>query len=210
MPAGASTLRGRTLAMKYRAVPPFGRTVYFYKMEMYFIALVAPEEINIQVLKWKHYMLERFECSVALKSPAHITIVSPFWMDPLLEKQLTISMDQFCLNQYHFPIRLKNFSCFKPRVIFVSPEKNDALQKIQKNAEDFFLAENKFPIKVNNRPFHPHVTIASRDLHKKAFLEAWTIFENKKYKAEWIVKDISLLKHNKKNWDVVHTSQLNK
>ncbi len=58
-----------------------------------------------------------------------------------------------------------------------------------------------------DRPFHPHLTIATRDLRKKAFYEAWEHFKKKEYAAEWITEGISLLRHNKKNWDVLFTSQ---
>ena len=198
-----------TLAMKHSTVPPVSGTVYFCIMEMYFIALVAPGAINTRILEWKHLMQERFKCSAALRSPAHITLIPPFWMNPLMEKELTETLDFFSANQKSFSLRLKNFSCFKPRVIFAVPEKNMKLEDLQKNTEDYLLSLHKFPVKAQNRAFFPHVTIATRDLHKKTFQEAWIIFENKKYEAEWDVKNISLLKHNKKNWDVVHTSQLN-
>ena len=49
-------------------------------MNMYFIALVASDEINQQVLKWKLMMKEKYKCEVALKSPAHITLIPPVWM----------------------------------------------------------------------------------------------------------------------------------
>jgi len=49
--------------------------------------------------------------------------------------------------------------------------------------------------------------LATRDLYKKAFQEAWEIFSKKKYEALWMVSGISLLRHNKKNWDVIFTSQ---
>jgi len=209
VPAEALAQGGLTLAMNHSTVPLISGTVYFYIMEMYFIALVAPEDINTQILKWKHLMQERFECNVALRSPAHITLVPPFWMDFRLENELTESLDHLSSNQKNFTIRLKDFSCFRPRVIFVASEKNVNLEELQKNAWDFLLSQSKFPLKAQSRAFHPHVSIASRDLHKKTFQEAWAIFENKKYEATWIVKNISLLKHNKKNWDVIHTSQLN-
>ena len=68
-------------------------------MNMYFIALVAPEDINKQVLKWKHWMKERYRCEVALRSPAHITLVPPFWMKPDLENKLARSITDFSLHQ---------------------------------------------------------------------------------------------------------------
>jgi len=37
--------------------------------------------------------------------------------------------------------------------------------------------------------------------------EAWENFKHKTYEATWRVNAISLLAHNKKNWDVIATSQ---
>ncbi len=176
-------------------------------MNMYFIALVAPEEIEQQVLKWKNFFKERYECSVALKSPAHITIIPPFWMKEHLENDLINSIREFSITKTKFKITLKNFAAFQPKVIFVDVVKNKMLNDLYQSLGDFIISQNKFPIKKEDQPFHPHVTLATRDLYKKAFQEAWEIFSKKKYEALWIVNGISLLGHNKKNWDVIFTSQ---
>jgi len=177
-------------------------------MNMYFIAIVAPEEINKEVLKWKNYFKDHFECTVALKSPAHITLIPPFWMNDDLGNDLVNSIRDFSIPKNKFEITLKNFSAFKPKVIFVDVAKSEVLNIFYQSFADYIFSENKYPIKKNDRPFHPHVTLATRDLFKKAFQEAWEIFSKKKYKATWNVNGISLLRHNKKNWDVIFTSQL--
>ena len=182
--------------------------VYFWAMEMYFIALVSPEEIDQQVIKWKNLMKEKFGCMAALRSPAHITLIPPFWMKAELENELIQSLDEFSKLQNRVLIQLKNFSSFKPGVVFVDVIKNEQLALLRTDLEDFLLRQEKFPFKKELRPFHPHITIATRDLYKKAFFEAWDIFQNKKYEAEWKAKGVSVLRHNKKNWDVIHTSQL--
>jgi len=176
-------------------------------MNMYFIAIVAPEEINQQVLKWKNFFKERYECSVALKSPTHITIIPPFWMNEELENDLINSIREFSITKNKFEIILKDFETFKPKVIFVDIVKSEILNGLYQSFADFIFTKNKIPIKKEDRPFHPHVTLATRDLYKKAFQEAWEIFSKKKYEALWIVSGISLLSHNKKNWDVIFTSQ---
>ena len=176
-------------------------------MNMYFIALVAPEEINEKLLKWKHFMKDRFGCTAALKSPAHITLVAPFWMQPELELDLQNSIHKFSVQQKSFAVQLHNFSAFKPRVIYVEVVKSTDIDFLQNSFTDYLLLQNNYPINTDNRPFHAHVTIATRDLHKKAFYEAWEIFSRKEYKAEWKIDSISLLRHNKKNWDVIFTSQ---
>ncbi|HVT86381.1 MAG TPA: 2'-5' RNA ligase family protein [Chitinophagaceae bacterium] len=178
-------------------------------MEMYFIALVAPEKINEEVLKWKLWMQEKFQCQAALKSPAHITLIPPFWMHPELETELLYSITEFSLTQHPFPIQLTNFSCFKPRVLYVDVEKNEALTDLKNNLESFLIQKEKFHFSKEDRSFHPHVTIATRDLRKKAFYEAWEHLKKIKYTVEWYANSISVLKHNKKNWDVLFTSQFN-
>jgi 2'-5' RNA ligase len=176
-------------------------------MNMYYIAIVAPEEINQQVLKWKNYFKDHFDCTVALKSPAHITLIPPFWMKEDLENDLVNSIKDFSITKNKFEIALKDFTAFKPKVIFVDVVKSEILTDFYQSFTDC-IDVNKFPIKKDDRPFHPHVTLATRDLHKKAFREAWEIFSKKKYEALWMVNGISLLRHNKKNWDVIFTSQL--
>ena len=62
---------------------------------MYFMAIVAPEEVNGTILKWKELIKERFGCVVALRSPAHITLIPPFWLDEKKEHQLKDGIGEF-------------------------------------------------------------------------------------------------------------------
>ncbi len=174
---------------------------------MYFIALVAPKEINEDVLKWKQLMKEQFGCAVALRSPAHITLIPPFWMEEILENKLQNEISYFSQNQIPFEIGLKNFAAFKPKVIYIDVVPNKILNILQQNFLQFLLKTKLFPVKTDERPYHPHVTIATRDLHKKAFHDAWQVFKEKKYETFWKADGISILRHNQKNWDVVFTSQ---
>ncbi|HEV8272391.1 MAG TPA: 2'-5' RNA ligase family protein [Chitinophagaceae bacterium] len=177
-------------------------------MNMYYIAIVAPEEVNKEVLKWKNYFKDHFECTVALKSPAHITLIPPFWMKDDLENELVSSIRNFSITKTKFKITLKNFAAYKPKVIFVDVAKSEVLNSFYQSFANYIFSENKFPIKKDDRPFHPHITLATKDLYKKAFQEAWEVFSKKKYEATWSANGISLLRHNKKNWDVIFTSQL--
>src|SRR5262245_33178023 len=113
--------------------------------KMYFIALVAPAEINRQVLAWKNFMKEHYGCMVALRSPAHITLIPPFWMEDSQEKELENAIDEFSITYSSFQIQLKNFSAFKPRVIYVSIEENENLQNLKPALENFLLSKNSFP-----------------------------------------------------------------
>ena len=94
-------------------------------MMMYFVALVLPEDLNQQVLKWKNYMHERYQCKVSLKSPAHITLVPPFWLDESKENVLLSDINKIAIEEKAFTVETKNFSAFKPRTIFIDVVKNE-------------------------------------------------------------------------------------
>ncbi|MCW3074526.1 MAG: hypothetical protein JWP69_1595 [Flaviaesturariibacter sp.] len=176
-------------------------------MEMYFVALVLPEELNQKVLQYKHWMLEHFGCKVGLKSPAHITLVPPFWMAPEKQSVLQNDLDELALSVSPFEISTNGFAAFKPRTIFIQPALTPALAALKRMADNLVTSHPEYGAKTDMRPFHPHITIATRDLSKGSFSEAWSHFETKKFGESWQTEGISLLRHNKKNWDVVHTSQ---
>ena len=71
---------------------------------MYFVAIVCPEQINEKVLQFKNWMKTRFDCTVALKSPAHITLVAPFWLENEKEAELIVSLMAFRSTTGHFDI----------------------------------------------------------------------------------------------------------
>ena len=176
-------------------------------MEMYFIAIVLPEELDSKILTYKEWMLEHYGCRVGLKSPAHITLVPPFWMQPQQEGWLLQNMDSISAGLMPFTIKTEGFAAFKPRTIFIQPALSPELQYTKKKLDDWLKEAPSFGAKADNRPFHPHITIATRDLNKWAFADAWPHFQNRKFESEWTATGISILRHNKKNWDVIYTSQ---
>jgi 2'-5' RNA ligase len=171
----------------------------------YFIAIVAPEQINRQVLEWKHYMLQHFNCKVALKSPAHITLIPPFIMPIDMQPELEEQLQLFSARQQSFTIQLKNFAAFKPRVLYVHVQPNTHLNDLQANLEAFLLQHKQFPIKKEERSFHPHVTIANRDLQKEDFSLAWQHFQQVAYDVSFPANAIALLQHNGHIWEIART-----
>lgn len=168
---------------------------------LYFVAIVVPQHINEQVLVWKKYMEKEYGCKVALRSPAHITLVPPFSMTK--EKELSNYLREFAGTENKFTIRLKNFDHFKPRVIFVHVDPGAALIQLKERLDSYL--PKSFRFKKEQRPFHPHITIANRDLAKKDFPAAWAYFEKLSFDAEFTVDNISLLRHNNKEWQVAES-----
>ncbi|RZK04145.1 MAG: hypothetical protein EOO43_22770 [Flavobacterium sp.] len=176
----------------------------FLFMDMYFMAIVLPDDLNKKIVSYKQYMLEKYNCKVGLKSPAHITIIPPYWMDGEKEQEILVQLDIICKEIKTFPVVTKNFSAFIPRTIFIDVEVDETLKNTKKTIDQFFSTHTEYGAKVDSRLFHPHITIATRDLYKKAFAEAWSYFEDKKFKVSFTALGLSVLRHNKVNWDVIH------
>ena len=174
---------------------------------MYYIAVLAPEAINEQVLKWKHFMRDQFGCIVALKSPAHITLITPFWMNEEKQTELEESLANFSRLQKRILVRIENFDAFKPLVIFVHVLPSEELSNLGYQLEQHLSTDPNFTIKRSTRPLNPHITIANRDLKKADFTTAWQSFSNKKYSGLFEATGLTLMKHNGSQWLAVYTGQ---
>jgi 2'-5' RNA ligase len=104
---------------------------------MYFIAIVLPQYLDEKIISYKKLVLEKFDCKVGLKSPAHITIIPPFWMEDEKEVQLLHDTDTLCSSIHSFPVITNNFSAFSPRTIFIDVEKNEQLNQAKQTADRF-------------------------------------------------------------------------
>ncbi len=169
---------------------------------MYFVAIMCPPELDQYVLQLKYRMRDQFGSVVALKSPAHITIIPPFWLDLNKEKKLQETLQAFGTDRDELIIHLDGFSTFSKRVLFIRVLENSGLEVIKKQAEQHFAATFGDLIP-KDRPFHAHITIANRDLKPGDFEKAWLYFSNKNCKENFSSRTISLLKLTEGNWKVI-------
>ena len=173
------------------------------KTKLYFIALIPPSPIYDEAVEQKNYFKKHYNSKASLNSPPHITLHMPFRWKEQKEDQLASKIEEFVRQFEPTKVCLDNFSAFPPRVIFINVVKTDALDHLQKSIQRFCKKElNLFNANYKEQPFHPHLTLAFRDLKKPNFKKAWEEFEKKEYKAEFIADKLALLKHNGKTWEV--------
>lgn len=177
--------------------------------QRYFIAIVPPEPINTDVFRIKKEFAVNYNSKGALRSPAHITLHMPFFWKEEKEAQLIETLAKFNFTT-QTKVLLDNFGHFANRVIFVGVSKNPDLEEMQRQ----LVRHAKVNLQLFNqdestRGFHPHMTVAFRDLKKQEFTKAWTEFQDRNFNAEFPLKDFSLLKHDGKQWNVFRTFILN-
>lgn len=167
---------------------------------LYFIAITPDDVVSKEVVALKNHMASTYSSRAALTSPPHITLYPPFKMDSEKENAIINSINDFVKEKKSFSFKLNGFGCFKPRVIFINPEKSNELNMLQQQLLLHLKTSINLYDSQNERTYHPHMTIATRDLQKEYFFKAWDEFQNKKFNATFNVDSIVLLKHNGKNW----------
>ncbi len=119
-------------------------TASFFCMTMYFTAIVLPDELNEKILQYKNFMLEKFGCRVGLNSPAHVTILSPFWMDEKIEPEFLNAADELAAQTTSFTIGTNNFSVFEPKTIFIDVQRNHSSSQLKAASDNYFKKPSRF------------------------------------------------------------------
>lgn len=167
---------------------------------LYYIALLPSEELQNTITKIKEELAEKYNTRHALKSPPHITLQIPFRMPQENEDELQKLLQNLAEKQDQFSLHLKGIGNFGQNSIFIQVRPTEKLNllhsELQKEIQTFHKPNKQ------EKNFHPHITLATRDLDRKLFPQAWNNFKNCDFEATFNVNSISLLKHNGKSWDV--------
>lgn len=172
------------------------------KIGLYFVALIPPDDIAKEVKAFKELAASRFHSRRALTSPAHITLQPPFkWPENRIGEIISL-LEQFAPTVSPFEQELRDFNCFKPRVVFVDVVLNDALKNLAARLQDTLrplLGEEN----IDSRPYRPHITVAFKDLKPYWFYRAWEYFSEQSYQRTFTADALCLLQHNGKEWEVI-------
>ena len=172
-------------------------------LQKYFIAIVPPESLLAEIQNIKQDVFDKYQSKGALRSPAHITLHMPFSFEEDKEHKLIECLSEFQFNTA-FPIFLNNYDCFEPRVVFINVEDQSELLNLQKQLVSHVKRHlNLFNQSDDMRGFHPHITIAFRDLKKPTFYKVWEEFKFKHFSENFNCDSITLLKHQKDEWVVL-------
>jgi len=166
-------------------------------VKKYFIAIVIPGPVSGQIEEIKQELFELYNLKGALRSPAHITLHRPFEWKESNEQELIKKLRTFEFNTA-FNLELKDFDFFEPRVIYINVLRQQLLYDLHNKLKLFAKKELGLFNEVNDlRGFHPHVTVAFRDLKKARFYELQENFRKRPFKGDFNYVGFSLLKLEK-------------
>ncbi|GAB4453236.1 MAG: 2'-5' RNA ligase family protein [Bacteroidia bacterium] len=173
--------------------------------ELYFIAILPPPFLSEKINTIKYDISEKYHCKHALKSPPHITLIPPFKLSSKKEPALANAIQTFNSQSIQsFEIILNNYDVFLPKVVFINVINSPELIAFQKEVEKYFRIHFNIVKDLPPRPFHPHITIAFRDVKKHQTLDILNeVKQHFPIQEKFTLNNISLLKHNGSNWEVL-------
>ncbi|PWI33383.1 hypothetical protein DI392_11050 [Vibrio albus] len=142
--------------------------------KLYFIGIVFEKKISSRIQALKEMAKTQFSSRKALRSPAHITLAAPFHYDT--QEILSVKTAIAEMGNASFPIHLSGVGKFGKRVIFVRTDSDKELSGYRNRLEQKL---RPFSIDTRTKKFHPHVTIAFKDLKEEVFQAAYDYFQDK-------------------------------
>lgn len=175
----------------------------------FFIALVPPPEIKAYANQMIQELGDRYQTRTARAVP-HITLQPPFLWQANAVSQLEECLSSFARTQTLIPVMLSGFGAFAPRVLFMNVLKTAELLQLQTN----LMADLEKHLGIvdpvaQRRPFSPHLTIASRNLTRQTFKQAWSELQPRQVDFQFIADRLTLLIHDGHRWHTQSEFPLN-
>ncbi|MBS4071221.1 RNA 2',3'-cyclic phosphodiesterase [Algoriphagus aquatilis] len=171
-------------------------------IQKYFLALIPPDPIISKSHEIKEEIRKKFGLKYALKSPPHITLKMPFSYNEAKEDQLTDRLSEFLVNQKSFSVGISGIGTFGQRVIFQGIRTNPELLELQKNLKSFCKRELLLVDELSDRNYHPHLTLAFKDLKPSKFDGVLELVKDLQFDAEFKVDRMAILKKNEGKWQI--------
>lgn len=176
--------------------------------DLYFIALVPPSEVAKQIDELRHQAAQNFGSSHTLKSPPHITLAAPFKLREVDPEKLKSTLKEVAEKCTAPELKACGFGHFGNRSIYIAVKQNDQLsllkEQLVKSLQEIGVAGEA----AEQQKFHPHFSIATRDLHHSKFKAAWDYFRQRSFSSSFMQKDFVLLHHSGSRWLIEESYEL--
>lgn len=165
----------------------------------YYIAIIPPPHILSYVNEIREYIGEKYNTRAALNQPPHITLIPPFEIEgdkyDLLITELLTYVNSITST---LSIKVRDYGSFPSSTLFLNVEPNEDLNNLVNDLSK--ALEDADLIKAPELEYHPHMTVAFKDLTEDNYLLAWEEYRDKRIYLEWESTSISLLKYEDKRW----------
>jgi 2'-5' RNA ligase len=170
----------------------------------FFIALLPPQPVQAYANEVIQELSDRYQTYTS-KAPPHVTLQAPFQWPLEQLPMLSQCLQSVAEQQPSVSVSLSGFGAFAPRVLYINVLKTADLLSLQANlATALETALEIVDPKSKQRPFSPHLTVASRNVTSQTFKRAWAELQSRAVTFDFVCDRLTLLIHNGSQWQI-HT-----
>jgi 2'-5' RNA ligase len=177
-------------------------------IQKYFLAIVPIGEIQRAATALKDELKEQLNIKYALKSPAHITLKMPFSYNEAKEKVLVEKLENFLSTKKTLKIKVGGTDTFGKRVIYWKVQADSRLAELQVDLKTFCKRELNLVDELSDRNYHPHMTIAFKDVKERDFDQAKALIKSSDIDQPLNVCSVELLKRMDGKWGVIQSLKM--
>ena len=166
---------------------------------LYLVALLPPEPVFAETWALKQEVHQLTGSRNAVRLPPHITLIPPTRQSDEFEAACTAALAAFVATQSGFQVGLDGFAWFDDRTLFVRVSEAAALKQFQAALMAWCITHLP-EVPPENRPFTPHLTLATRDLPPAQVPALRGQFAARSYAAEFAVHNLTLFRHDGQHW----------
>lgn len=177
---------------------------------LYFIAIIPPQQLCSFIDEKRKQIAKKYNAYHALKTIPHVTLISPFKRSADNEVQLHLELQNYFEKVTPFSITINGFGNFQRqnKVVFFNVDKSKELISFHRNLVYELRNKLHFSDKEASYMYHPHITIAHKDLSNENFELAWNELEGKEFTANFQCNKVALLRHNYREWEILSVFSL--
>lgn len=177
--------------------------------DRYFLALLLPEPVCTEVHNWKLFFAANFGSRAALRSPPHITLHMPFEWPKERYGHLLRTLRSAAATWAPVAITVDGFGRFAPRVIYLQVAGTPDLLDLQQSLVQTCRTRlGLLHANYRDQAFHPHITVAFRDLRKRDFESAWEAVRHQPVTGRFTADRLWVLKETGNEWQAVEEIEI--
>ena len=168
-------------------------------LPLYLVAVLPPEPVFAETWALKQEVHRLTGSRNAVRLPPHITLLPPFRAPAHFEADCLAALAGFAATEPAFAVALDGFAWFGDRTLFVRVAAAEALKAFHARLLAWCAAHLP-QVPPENRPYTPHLTLATRDLPPTQVHELRQLFAQRSYAAAFTVSGLTLFRHDGQQW----------
>jgi|GEM_PF-951451 len=167
--------------------------------QLFMLAIEPPADLAARIDAIRQEFAARYRCSAGLRPQVHLTLYPPFRINRIEAEVVAGKLAGWAATQQPFTLSIPGFDCFRRNgVLFLALRDTERLNMVYQ--ETVRIIDPHVLPQDRNRPFHPHITIAKRDIPKSRLREALDEYLPRHFSETFTVDRLFFWRHNGSSW----------